>query len=40
VESAQLAQEIHAKGQFLAAAPLHPNLDGDQYPVFATESAS
>ena len=23
-ESAQLAQEIHAKGQFLAAAPLHP----------------
>ena len=24
VESAQLAQEIHARGQFLAAAPLHP----------------
>jgi hypothetical protein len=23
VESAQLAQEIHARGQFLAAAPLH-----------------
>lgn len=24
VESAQLAQELHARGQFLAAAPLHP----------------
>jgi hypothetical protein len=24
VESAQLAQEIHARGQYLAAAPLHP----------------
>ncbi len=24
VESAQLAQEIHARGQFVAAAPLHP----------------
>lgn len=24
VESAQLAHEIHARGQFLAAAPLHP----------------
>ena len=24
VESAQLAQELHAKGQFLATAPLHP----------------
>src|SRR5207342_1331860 len=24
VESAQLAQEIHAKGQYLAANPLHP----------------
>ena len=24
VESAQLAQEIQARGQFLAAAPLHP----------------
>jgi hypothetical protein len=24
VESAQLAQEIHSKGQYLAAAPLHP----------------
>ncbi|MEW5976022.1 MAG: YciI family protein [Acidobacteriota bacterium] len=24
VESAQLAQEIHAKGQYLAAAPLYP----------------
>src|SRR5438093_3005395 len=24
VESAQLAQEIHASGQYLAAAPLHP----------------
>jgi hypothetical protein len=24
VESAQLAQEIHAKGQFLDASPLHP----------------
>ena len=23
-ESAKLAQEIHARGQFLAAAPLHP----------------
>lgn len=23
-ESAQLAQELHAKGQFLSAAPLHP----------------
>ena len=23
-ESAQLAQEIHARGQYLAAAPLHP----------------
>jgi len=24
MESAQLAQEIHARGQYLAAAPLHP----------------
>lgn len=24
VESAQLAQDIHAKGQFVASAPLHP----------------
>jgi hypothetical protein len=24
VESAQLAQEIHSSGQYLAAAPLHP----------------
>jgi hypothetical protein len=24
VESAQLAQEIHSKGQYLAANPLHP----------------
>ena len=24
VESAQLAQEIHSRGQYLAAAPLHP----------------
>ena len=24
VESAQYAQELHSKGQFLAAAPLHP----------------
>lgn len=24
VESAQLAQELHAKGQYLATAPLHP----------------
>src|SRR5262245_28842507 len=24
LESAQLAQEIHARGQYLAAAPLHP----------------
>ena len=24
VESAQLAQDLHAKGQYLAAAPLHP----------------
>jgi len=24
VESAQLAQDLHAKGQFLAANPLHP----------------
>jgi len=24
VESAQLAQEIHSQGQYLAAAPLHP----------------
>ena len=24
VESAQLAQEIHARGQFVAAGPLHP----------------
>lgn len=24
VESAQLAQELHTKGQFLATAPLHP----------------
>ncbi|MFN4261285.1 MAG: YciI family protein [Gemmataceae bacterium] len=24
VESAQLAQELHAKGQYVAAAPLHP----------------
>lgn len=23
-ESAQLAQELHTKGQFLATAPLHP----------------
>ena len=24
MESAQLAQELHSKGQFLATAPLHP----------------
>jgi hypothetical protein len=24
LESAQLAQELHARGQYLAAAPLHP----------------
>ena len=24
VESAQLAQDLHARGQYLAAAPLHP----------------
>ncbi|HEY1337220.1 MAG TPA: YciI family protein [Bryobacteraceae bacterium] len=24
VESTQLAQDLHAKGQYLAAAPLHP----------------
>jgi hypothetical protein len=24
VESAQVAQELHAKGQFVASAPLHP----------------
>jgi len=24
VESAQLAQDLHAKGQFVASAPLHP----------------
>ena len=29
VESIQLTHELHAKGQYVSASPLHPHADGD-----------
>jgi hypothetical protein len=30
LESAQFAHQLHERGQYLAAAPLHPNVHGHQ----------